>query len=97
MSSTESQSSLIPQPPNMRNTHFAALAALLNIVALGMVSAFSAPATVDMKQAGSRFMNITNNEVTWIASLPGITSMFGSLFSGKFIFQLMSLIMQFRT
>lgn len=67
------------------NTHLAALAALLNIVALGMVSAFSAQATVDMRHPGSRFMTITNNEVTWIASLPGIGAIFGNLFAGKIL------------
>lgn len=79
-SNTDVGSKLKIFPFNLRN--MAALAALLNIVSLGMVSAFSAPATVDMKQPGSRFSNITNSEVTWIASLPGITAIFGNIFSG---------------
>lgn len=69
---------------NIRKMHFAAMAALLNIVALGMVSAFTAPTTVDMRQPGSRFQNITNSQISWIASLPGIASIFGNLLAGKY-------------
>lgn len=83
---TDAQSTSSPFIFGMKKMHLAAMAALLNIVALGMVSAFSAPATVDMKRPGSRFSSITNSEVTWIASLPGITAIFGNVLSGKFLF-----------
>ncbi|XP_035206921.1 facilitated trehalose transporter Tret1-like [Stegodyphus dumicola] len=69
-------------------THLAAMAALLNIVGLGMVSGFSAPGTADMKRPGSRFTDITNSQITWIASLPSITAILGNLFSGYFSFKL---------
>ncbi|GFT24252.1 uncharacterized protein TNCV_2064761 [Trichonephila clavipes] len=62
-------------------TYFAAMAALMNIVGLGMISAFTASASVDMKKPGSRFSNITSNQITWIASLPSITAIFGNLLS----------------
>lgn len=69
---------------NIRKLHFAALAALLNIVALGMVSAFTAPTAADMKSPGSRFPNITSSQISWIASLPGIAAIFGNLLAGKY-------------
>ncbi|GIY12989.1 facilitated trehalose transporter Tret1 [Caerostris darwini] len=61
---------------------FAAMAALLNIVGVGMISAFTASASVDMKRPGSRFSYVTSNQITWIASLPSITAIFGNLLSG---------------
>lgn len=64
-------------------TQIAAMAALLHIVGLGMVSAFTASATVDMREPGSRFLSLTSNQVIWIASLPSITAIFGNLFSGE--------------
>lgn len=66
-------------------TQIAAMAALMHIVGLGMVSAFTASATVDMRKSGSRFLSLTNNQVVWIASLPSITAIFGNLFSGEYI------------
>ncbi|GBN15287.1 Facilitated trehalose transporter Tret1 [Araneus ventricosus] len=63
-------------------THFTAMAALLNIVGLGMISAFTASATVNMKIPGSRFSSISSNQITWVASLPSIAAIFGNLLSG---------------
>ncbi|GBO34368.1 hypothetical protein AVEN_185912-1, partial [Araneus ventricosus] len=62
-------------------THFTAMAALLNIVGLGMISAFTASATVNMKIPGSRFSSISSNQITWVASLPSIAAIFGNLLS----------------
>ncbi|GFT48985.1 facilitated trehalose transporter Tret1 [Nephila pilipes] len=63
-------------------TYFAAMAALMNIVGLGMISAFTASASVNMKKPGSRFSCISNNQITWVASLPSIAAIFGNLLSG---------------
>ncbi|KAG8198649.1 hypothetical protein JTE90_026545, partial [Oedothorax gibbosus] len=63
-------------------TQIAAMAALLHIVGLGMVSAFTASASVDMRKPGSRFyLSLTSNQVVWIASLPSITAIPGNLLS----------------
>uniref|UniRef100_A0A2L2YMT9 Facilitated trehalose transporter Tret1 n=1 Tax=Parasteatoda tepidariorum TaxID=114398 RepID=A0A2L2YMT9_PARTP len=67
---------------NLLHTHLATMSALLNVVAIGIMSVFSATASIDMKAPGSRFPNITNNQITWIASLPSITATFGNFFSG---------------
>ncbi|KFM79517.1 Facilitated trehalose transporter Tret1, partial [Stegodyphus mimosarum] len=67
---------------NLRNTHIAAVSAFLYIVVLGMSTAYSAPATVDMKRPGSRFMDITAEEISWIASLPGLSGALGNFVSG---------------
>lgn len=65
-------------------TQIAAMAALLHIVGLGMVSAFTASASVDMRKPGSRFESLTSDQVVWIASLPSITAIFGNLFTGEY-------------
>ncbi|XP_055953710.1 facilitated trehalose transporter Tret1-like [Argiope bruennichi] len=67
---------------NLRNTHIAAISALLYIVVMGMVNSYSSAATVDMKLPGSRFQDITPDEITWIASLPQISGLVGNFFSG---------------
>ncbi|GIY61048.1 facilitated trehalose transporter Tret1 [Caerostris darwini] len=67
---------------NLKNTHFASGSALLYIIVLGMVSSYSAPATVDMQLPGSRFRDITADEITWIASLPQVSGVVGNFLSG---------------
>ncbi|GBN36923.1 Facilitated trehalose transporter Tret1 [Araneus ventricosus] len=67
---------------NLRNTHVAAGSALLYIVVMGMVNSYSSAATVDMKLPGSRFQDITPDEITWIASLPQISGLVGNFLSG---------------
>ncbi|GFT29059.1 facilitated trehalose transporter Tret1 [Nephila pilipes] len=67
---------------NLRNTHIAAGSAFLYIIVMGMVNSYSAPATVDMQMPGSRFRDITSDEITWIASLPQITGIIGNCLAG---------------
>ncbi|GIY92715.1 facilitated trehalose transporter Tret1 [Caerostris extrusa] len=67
---------------NLKNTHFATGSALLYIIVLGMISSYSAPATVDMQLPGSRFRDITPDEITWIASLPQVSGVVGNFLSG---------------
>lgn len=67
---------------SLRNTHIAAGSALLYIVVMGMVNSYSAPATVDMRLPGSRFRDVTPDEITWIASLPQITGIIGNCLAG---------------
>lgn len=73
-----------PVPLKLRNTYFASVPALLFILVLGYMSSYPAPATVDMKAPGSRFRDITADEITWIASLPMISGIFGNAFSGEY-------------
>ncbi|GFV77273.1 facilitated trehalose transporter Tret1 [Trichonephila clavipes] len=67
---------------SLRNTHIAARSALLFIIVMGMVYSYSAPATVDMRLPGSRFKDVTPDEITWIASLPQITGIVGNCLAG---------------
>ncbi|GFS31504.1 facilitated trehalose transporter Tret1 [Trichonephila inaurata madagascariensis] len=67
---------------SLRNTHIAAGSALLYIIVMGMVNSYSAPATVDMRLPGSRFRDVTPDEITWIASLPQITGIIGNCLAG---------------
>lgn len=60
----------------------AVLSSNLFLVNVGFVESYSAPATVDMANPGSRFMKVTSDQVTWIASLPVLFAGAGCLFSG---------------
>ncbi|KAG8178847.1 hypothetical protein JTE90_017622 [Oedothorax gibbosus] len=71
-----------PKKYSLRNTYLSAMPGLLFILQVGLVSSYPAPATVDMKQPGSRFRHITADEITWIASLPMVSGVFGNAFSG---------------
>lgn len=67
-----------------RNIYLAALAAQLYIMTMGMVTSYSSPAGVDILKPGSRFRSITSDQITWIASLPNLSGVFGNVLSGKF-------------
>ncbi|XP_015913904.2 facilitated trehalose transporter Tret1 isoform X1 [Parasteatoda tepidariorum] len=69
-------------PRNLKFTYFAAVSALMYCVVLGLAASFTAPASVDMQRYGSRFYGITLSQITWIASLPTVTSSFGNILSG---------------
>ncbi|KAG8181153.1 hypothetical protein JTE90_024449 [Oedothorax gibbosus] len=75
-------SSVVVPVENLRNTHLATVSALLFIVVMGMVTSYSAPATVDMRAEGSRLRDITSDEITWIASLPLFSGIIGNTVSG---------------
>ncbi|XP_054714742.1 facilitated trehalose transporter Tret1-like [Uloborus diversus] len=47
-----------------------------------MVAGYSAPATADMKKPGSRYEGITEDQITWIASLPNLSGVIGNALSG---------------
>ncbi|XP_035211572.1 facilitated trehalose transporter Tret1-2 homolog [Stegodyphus dumicola] len=47
-----------------------------------MMATYSAPATVDMQKQGSRFIHVTEDEISWIASLPSLTAAAGNILSG---------------
>ncbi|XP_035220467.1 facilitated trehalose transporter Tret1-2 homolog isoform X2 [Stegodyphus dumicola] len=67
---------------NLRNTHLAAISALLYVVAFGMILGYPSPATVDMKMKGSRFRQVTVDEITWIASVSSLSAVVGNCISG---------------
>ncbi|KFM79520.1 Facilitated trehalose transporter Tret1, partial [Stegodyphus mimosarum] len=67
---------------NLRFTYIATMATLLYVIIMGIMTAFSAPATVDMQKPGSRFIHITEEEISWIASLPLLTAASGNIVSG---------------
>lgn len=68
---------------NLRYTYLATVSVLMFIVVMGMVTSYSAPATVDMKEPGSRLMGITADQITWVASLPLFSGIIGNGVSGK--------------
>ncbi|XP_015924129.1 facilitated trehalose transporter Tret1 [Parasteatoda tepidariorum] len=67
---------------NLRNTHVAAGSALLYVAVLGMLTSYSAPATADMKEPGSRFRDLTPDQTTWIGSLPNLGCLIGNITFG---------------
>lgn len=67
-----------------RNTYLAAGSALLYAIVFGMVATYSSPACVDMKREGSRFVDITNEQIAWIASLPPLSGIVGNAIAGEF-------------
>lgn len=69
---------------NHLNIYLAALAAQLYIMTMGMVTSYSSPAGVDILKPGSRFRSLTKDQITWIASLPNLSGVFGNVLSGKF-------------
>lgn len=77
---------LLPGPPNRRNVFAAALSSLLYVVVFGMVSSYSAPAAVDMLRPGSRFSEVTPDQIGWIASLPSLSAVFGNVAAGEYTF-----------
>lgn len=66
-----------------RNIYLATFSAQLFITTMGMVSAYPSPACVDMLRPGSRFIDITPEEITSIASLPMLSGSIGNVLSGK--------------
>ncbi|XP_015924127.1 facilitated trehalose transporter Tret1-2 homolog [Parasteatoda tepidariorum] len=67
---------------SLTNIRLAAASALLYAVVLGVITSYSAPATADMKRPGSRFSDVTPDEITWIGSLPNLGCLFGNLIAG---------------
>ncbi|KFM79518.1 hypothetical protein X975_12342, partial [Stegodyphus mimosarum] len=65
-------------------TYIASVAAFLYVIVSGMMATFSSPAIVDMQKPGSRFIHITEDQISWIASLPSLTAAVGNILSGEY-------------
>ncbi|XP_054719650.1 facilitated trehalose transporter Tret1-like [Uloborus diversus] len=70
---------------SLRNTYIAAVSAFTYITVMGLVIGYASSATVDMKKPGSRFQDVTADQISWIVSLPSLSGVIGNFLSGYFI------------
>lgn len=83
---TNSEQNVVKVKKNgVRKMYFAAIAALMFAVAMGMACGYSASATADMSRKNSA-VHPDKQEIAWVGSILALGALIGGVLAGKQIF-----------